>query len=396
MFPQKHLRIDPPAVAPWARVRPLIVAPLVLAAAIATPFGRVIAGTTKSRTVEGAFVIGPDAAGQAVNPLLSPDANTVVYEVTYPQEKYTELWSVDVTGTRAERIRPSLSATTLTGRGGDRKQVNHEFAWSARGDLYAYASSGGDEEFDIWIASVSVPIGGDQKEGGVTFSPDNRTIVYCSARTGEGDLYLHDLYTLEKPPQRLTSREDGLEFYASFAPDGKRLAYVAMGEAGATIRVIDDVARAAKTDREAARLDGSSLKPSISPDGKWIGFYSNADNEDRTRFDLWLVPAAGGKPFRAARGVLPAERHGPAWWPDSSALVFVQADPNLGDPLMRLDLATLRAEVLPTGTVNNSDPDIRKDPRTGKVRLVFASQGVRSSETQGWRRIWAIDLGGSR
>lgn len=339
-----------------------------------------------------ARVLGPENAGHAVNPQLSPDGARVVYEVTYPQEKFTELWSVDVVSGTHERVRPSLASSGLGGRGADRRQVNHEFAFSPKGDLHAFASSGHDEEFDIWIAGVSVPIGSDQKEGGVVFAPDGRSIVYCSARSGEGDLYLHDLYALEKPPTPITSRADGLEFYATFAPAGSRLAYVAMGEQGATLRVIDDITRASKTDRAAVKLSGSSLKPSFSPDGKWIAFFSNADNDESTRFDLWLVPAAGGEPFRAVRGVLPPERHGPAWLPDSTGIVVVLADPNLGDPLARLDLATLRAEPIPTGTVNNGEPDVRRDARTGQWRLVFTTQGERGSEGQGWRRTWLIDL----
>ena len=335
--------------------------------------------------------LSPDHGGHAMNPALSPDGSRLAYEVTHPTEKYTELFILDVATGREEKVRPAASASALGGKFQDVRQVNHEFVWSPRGDLWAFSSSGADEEFDVWIKGVSVPLGSEEKDGAPTFSADGRLIAFCSARTGEGDIYLHDVWSLEKAALRVTHRENALEFYAVFGPIGPRLAYTAMGEGGASIHVIDDVGGPKQTDRTLTRLQGSSIKPSWSPDGAWIAFFSNHGNEDRTRFDAWLVQAAGGEPFRAVRGVVPNERRGPAWSPDSGSLFVVSADPNQGDPILRVDLRTLQAEPVSTGTANNSDPDIRLD-KGGQWLLTFVSQGERSSESQRYRRVWALTI----
>jgi len=338
----------------------------------------------------GAKAVSPVREGNAINPLWSPDGDQLAYEVTLASERVTNLYLLDVQSSREEAVTPPASSSGLGGRFMERKQVNHEFAWASRGGLYAFASSGADDEFDIYVKGVTIPIGSEEKEGGATFSADARHLVFSSGRSGEGDLYMLDIFALESAPIRLT-RGEGLEFYAAFGA-GTSLAYAAMSEDGANIRVIDNVNTPERTDRALTSWKATQLKPSWSPDGRRIAFYSNHLKEDRTRFDLYVAAASGdGVPQKILENVVPNERRGPSWTPDGRRIVTVRDDANAGDPVVLVEIASGTVHVLDTGTVNNAEPDVAKDSR-GRLRVAFVSQGERSSDAQAWRRVWVHDL----
>ena len=335
--------------------------------------------------------VSPQHDGNAMNPVWSPDGTQLSYEVSHSAEKYTELFLLTVDGGGEERIGPPAGAGGLGGRFLDRRQVNHEFTWAPGGQLYAFASSGSDDDFDLYIKGVTVPIGTDEKEGGASFSGDGRYIAYCSAASGDGDLYLLDIYALEDPPTRITWGT-GLDFYADWSPDGMSLAYTAMSEEGSNIRLIEDVFEARTSDKRLTAWSSTQIKPSWSPDGKWVAFYSNHDKEDRKRFDLYVVQAAGAEPFKVLADVIPGERSGPAWTPDSRGLVAVRDDANAGDPLVRVDLGSGAMRVIASGTVNNAEPTVHGRATDGNWKVAFVSQGVKGSETQAWRRVWVVDI----
>ncbi|HCP45971.1 MAG TPA: hypothetical protein DIU15_08020 [Deltaproteobacteria bacterium] len=337
-----------------------------------------------------ARVVSPEHTGNAMDPQWSPDGQKIAYEVANSQDKFTDLYVLTM-GAGEERIRPSAGASGLSGRFVQQKQVNHEFAWSPSNQLYAFASSGSNNDFDLYLRGVTVPIGTPQKEGGAAFSSDGRKIAYCSAVSGEGDLYLLDIYALEKEPKRLTFAE-GLDFYATWSPSSQQLAYAAMSEDGANIHVIDDVANPRSSDRALTSWKSNQIKPAWSPDGNWIAFFSNHGQQDHTQFDAYVVPSVGGQPFRVATNVVPPERRGPTWTPDSKSIVLVRNDPNLGDPLIRIDMTTGSEEILPTGTVNNAEPNLFDNKAAGTWKVSFVSQGKRGSKAQKWRRIWVYEM----
>jgi Tol biopolymer transport system component len=342
----------------------------------------------------GARPVSPEHDGNAMNPVWSPDGTLLSYEVAHSAEKYTELFLLTVDGGGEQRIGPPAGAGGLGGRFLDKRQVNHEFTWAPGGQLYAFASSGSDDDFDLYIKGVTVPIGTEDKEGGASFSSDGRYIAYCSAATGDGDLYLLDIYALEEAPTRITWGS-GLDFYAAWSPDGMSLAYTAMSEEGSNIRLISDAFNARDTDTRLTAWTSTQIKPSWSPDGKWVAFFSNHGKDDRTKFDVYAVQAAGGEPFKVLADVVPGERNGPAWTPDSRSIVAVRDDPNAGDPIVRVDLGGGVARTLDTGTANNGEPTVFGRATDGNWKVAFVSQGIKSSDTQAWRRVWVVDMAAS-
>jgi Tol biopolymer transport system component len=334
--------------------------------------------------------VSPEHPGNAMNPLVSPDGRQVAYELSRPQEKVTDLYVLSLDTGNEELIRPPVSGG-LGGRFGERKQVNHEFAWASRGGLYAFSSSGADDEFDVYVKGVSVPLGGEEKDGGPAFSRDARWLVFSSARSGDGDLYLLDVFALDKAPTRLTTNP-ALDFYASFSPQSDAIVYVAHAESGSNIHVLDDPKRGSASNRALTRWSGTQLKPSWSPDGKMIAFFSNRGRSDHTDFDLYVVPADGSaEPRRIAESVLPPERRGADFTPDGSAVVVVKDDPNLGDPILLVPVIGGDARPLPTGTVNNAEPALARG-RDGALDIVFVAQGTKGSGGQGFRRVYVDDI----
>lgn len=325
--------------------------------------------------------------GHAQDPQFAPGGDRISYEVTDSAAKETKLYVRTLGSGQEEALAPPASAGGLGGRFGGRARVDHELAWSPTGQLYAFASTGSAGDFDLFLQGVSMPLGGPDKQGGATFSSDTRYLAYCSAQTGDGDLYLLDVFALEQPPRQLT-RSPGLDFYATWSPVAPRLAYTGHGEQGAGIRVLDDATGEGK-DRVVADGPGDQIKPSWSPDGSQLAFYSSRPGDEG--FDLWVVPAGGGEARRLLERVVPGERRGPAWTPDGREVVAVRNDPNGGDPLVRVRLDGV-VTTLPTGTVNNAEPTVWGKAGAPSYQVAFVAQGARDDREQGWRKVYVTTV----
>ena len=112
------------------------------------------------------------------------------------------------------------------------------------GDVYAIGKVAGKEVVQLYLtdleASVPVPIRtlvgvqriflqpGERRQltshtflnAIPTFSPDGRTLAYASSRTGDVEVWLHDLDSGDET--RVTDSE-GFDLIADWSPDGRRL-----------------------------------------------------------------------------------------------------------------------------------------------------------------------------
>ena len=101
-----------------------------------------------------------------------------------------------------------------------------------------FSASNDRSDYDLFISAGSTLASGPGADGGATWSPDGNSIVFTSARTGEGDLYHIDTRYIEAPPKRLTSMTDSSELYVDYSHDGANLVYVAHTDKGDNLWVM--------------------------------------------------------------------------------------------------------------------------------------------------------------
>lgn len=335
----------------------------------------------------------PDYPGHCQAPKWSPDGRWLSWEVNYLERQAIELY-VTVAGSAQppRKVSPSTAGSSPVtagfGGGGPSRAVVHELTFSpAALNRFVYASSGSGEDYDLYLDGSGALVAGPGADGNPAWSPDGRSVVFTSARTGQGDLYLQALGVAGAQPLRLSGDATASEVYAAWAPDSKRLAFVGHSPRGDNLFLIDDVGFPAP--RAFTSWPGVQTRPSWSPDGTRIAFYANRDVDDR--FDLYVIPAAGGDAARVATGVVLNPR-GPSWTPDGASLVYTRADDATFNPVWRVPVADPgKARMVPTGTVGNTDLDVVRRP-DGKTWLAVAAQGRVGDAVRDFRRIYTMIL----
>jgi Tol biopolymer transport system component len=223
--------------------------------------------------------------GRVVWPSISYDGRTIVFERDFG------IWKLDTASGAASEVKiarlgspsvPAIEHRKLSDRFTD-------FALSPDGKKVAFVARG-----EVWAASAKE--GGDAvritntsaAEAQVAWSPDSKSIVYTSDRSGTPHLCQYDFATEHE--SELTNG-DLPDFSPSFSPDGKLIAF----QRGK--RELDVYEVASKQLRTVAKgsFDGPPLGSertfAWSPDSKWIAYLTFG--ADRFR-NAYVVSAGGG------------------------------------------------------------------------------------------------------
>jgi gamma-glutamyltranspeptidase/Tol biopolymer transport system component len=189
-------------------------------------------------------------------------------------------------------------------------------AWTSDATAIVFSSDRSGGDFDLWRVSVAAPGAALAEPVRITTTrgPEGEpavgadgTIVFVRGRGPGADLWLR---TPRGDERRLT-REPGAERSPAVSPDGRRLAYSATH--GGTTRVhVMDIGGA--NDRVIA-VDQTGEYPRWSPDGTRIAFTAGGQ-----RPGVWIADAAG-----QSVELVTARRAMPAWSPDATGLVLVEA-----------------------------------------------------------------------
>jgi len=324
----------------------------------------------------------------AQRPAWSPAGDRLSFEANFHDKKRIELYVGSPTPGGFQAIEVTRRATSSLSEGFARSAggaVVHELAWApaALGPMYVFAASNDAFDYDVYLSGGGALAPGPGADGGAAWAPDGRSIVFTSARTGEGDLYLLDTDEVEHPPQRLTTMRDSAELYVSWSPSGASLVFVAHTGSGDNLWLLP---RVGASPARLTSWPGSQIRPRYAPNDERIAFYAN--REDPERFDLYVVKV-GATPTRIATGVYPDAR-GPSWTADGRYIVFVADNDQQLDPIRAVKVDAPR-QVIPLdfGTVGHGDLDVSP---SGEPRIAFVSQGRSGDAVRDFRRLFVAVL----
>jgi Tol biopolymer transport system component/DNA-binding winged helix-turn-helix (wHTH) protein len=178
---------------------------------------------------------------------------------------------------------------------------------------------------------------------GAAFSPDGKSFVYSSNRSGQFELYRRPVAYADGEVQ--ITRDGHQNIDPVWSPDGKWVAYHSVAQHG--IWLIP-----ASGEGAAKRLTDFGSAPSWSPDSRQIAFRS-AEPISLAWFDLggnapstlWAVAVDGSKLQRLTMLGNPFGQHAmPSWSPDGKKLLFVALSKD--SAVYSLELATGKSDLL--------------------------------------------------
>jgi len=196
----------------------------------------------------------------------------------------------------------------------DGKQV----AFIVRGDVFVTSTN-----YPTTKQITNTPAG----ESGLSFAPDNRTLVYASERTGNWQLYMAKIIRKEDPnfPNATLIEEEVLlpsktveRRYPQYSPDGKEIAFI---EDRNRLMVLNLETKKVRqvTDGSTWYNTGGGFDYEWSPDGKWFTLEFIGNRHDPYS-DIGIVSAQGGAITNLTNsGYMSGS---PRWVLDGNAVLF--------------------------------------------------------------------------
>lgn len=331
----------------------------------------------------------------AMSPRFSHDGKKASYEFHVPKKKQKGVHICGVDGTGCKAVAPDTGASAA-GFDDDVPIPVRELAWHPQGRSYVYGSTGGRSTLNIYMEGEGCLTCDKQFGYGnkihSTWSSDGKYLAFAveDPSTEHGEIYLVNIYELEKGPKKLTSHDDDTSYQPRFSPKGKAMLFTRFNpeRSDNDLYVLDDFTNP-KSVRKLTKQNGAELNGSWSPDGTKVAYYSVYTKKKKTLTDLYVVNADGsGAPTLLHKGVVKPDLANPVWSADSTKVVFVRDNAGQNNPIAWVDVANPKAvKNLPTGTVQNSD--LAGFPAgEGQIRLLWTAQGKKSDKEKTWRKVY--------
>jgi len=328
-------------------------------------------------------------------PRFSHDGAKVSYEFHIPKKKHKGVSICTAQGKSCKNVEPDTGASAA-GFDDDAPPPVRELAWHPQGRSYVYGSTGGRSTLNIYMEgegclSCEKSFGYGNKIHS-TWSPDGKFLAFAveDPATEHGEVYLIDIYNLEKGPTKLTNHEDDTSYQPRFSPDGKKLLFTRFNpeKSDNDLYVIDDVSDP-KSVRKLTSQRGAELNGSWSPDGSKIAYYSVYERKGKTKTDLNVTPADGsGKHTVLAKGVVKPDLANPVWTADGEKILFVRDHEKRSNPVAWVSVSDPKTKGdIKTGTIQNSDL-VGFPADEGRIKLLWTAQGKKADKEKTWRKVY--------
>ena len=178
------------------------------------------------------------------------------------------------------------------------------------------------------------------------WSPDGRRIAFrrdLNPVPGETDYDIFVMKVIGGGERNLTNGPGVHDDHPNWSPDGRRIAFVS--ERDGDLEIYTMRPNGSKVRQLTFNTLATDEHPNWSPDGRWIAFNRDLDENGEENFDLYTVPADGGRVRR-----LTADPDGeamPAWSPDGREIAFASDQDGC------CDIFTMRADG--SGQVNRTN-----------------------------------------
>ena len=329
-------------------------------------------------------------------PSWAPDGTRLAYEANHHARRTIELYIGDPLHRTFLRLKGARRSTNPITAGfvtsAPATHVVHELTWGpGSGAGFVFSASPDAQDFDLYLDGGGALAPSKGADGGPRWSPDGAHLVFTSARSGSGDLYLLEADTMEAEPRRLTDTANSSELFPDWSPDSKQLVYVAHSDTGDHLWLLDAL------DGEPRQLTdepGVQSRPRFSPSGEQVAYYAigSDDTSKVERWDLFVCGVDSGEPVNLLKDVKP-DLAGPAWTPSGTHLLAVRNDPDALDPIAWIPASTKpdpRPIDLVLDTVNHGD--LAVVPHGDGLRLAYVSQGRTNDVVRSFKRLFLVDL----
>jgi Tol biopolymer transport system component len=236
----------------------------------------------------------------AVPYMWSPDGRFVAY--TSRRTGTRDIYIADVTSGESRQLTNDV-------------RDDYQARWSPDGKWMAFLSDRGGQT-DFWVVptagGIAVRVTNDlAEETNPRWSPDGRSLIYTRSQT---DVEMAIVPTDSGPARRLLSWPGYGIGSAALSPDGKTVLFSSNRSGNS------DIWSVAVSGGEPVPFAASPLAddtPLFSPDGSQVLFRSTRGGSS----DLWVIGAAGGEPRQLTDG--PSNEGEAAWSPDGKSILFV-------------------------------------------------------------------------
>jgi Tol biopolymer transport system component len=326
--------------------------------------------------------------GHGSNPQFSADGNWLAFEVNNNSDK-VDLYVVKLTGgapgAPTKVVIPGSSSSFSAGGGFAAAPVWHPKQSIL---LFSGANSGGTMRLYFLSASNPAPaeyVNGTLAPGSLAWpaiSADGGTVAFTTSATGAGDVMLFSQQTNKVTPAFPTTRES--ENAPNFGPDGKRLVFSRKNYGSEDVFTITSGETAA-VPVKGATGNGDQTRPRVV--GSDVLYFTSERGVGK--WDIAVVPVAGGDRRVLAKDVRLPIRTTPAITPDGGAVLYGSSEPAKDGSVYITRLDGSSTVEIKTGLAAVGEPAITV--AGGRSFLSFTALPSSGSD---WRQLHVLDVTG--